>query len=407
MSKIILATAYAVNPYKGSEDAMGWNFVLQVARFNPVIAITRENNRYAIEEYMRLNPDTRYESITFKYFDLPYWMRFWKKGGRGAMLYYLMWQRGVVAYIKKQNIIFNIAHNLNFHNDWTPSFLWKLGKPFVWGPVGHHPLIPTQYLLPYFSSYRFKDKLTWMVKLFFWNLSPSLANCKRRADHIMCMNSGVPSRLKLKDRYSVAPSVATQDFGWSPEDVSGGMFRIISAGRLVPLKGFDLAIHSFARFYKSLPTNQQENCEFLIVGSGPAEVVLKNIVEKEGVGDVVRFISWMERADFLQLFKTSKVFLFPSHEGAGMVVAEAFSFGVPVVCLDNEGPGQYVTPDCGMAVAMNDYDATVGGLAEALHQLYGNPEQHTAMSAGARRRFEELFHWDRRGDQLMQIYNKF
>lgn len=144
--KTILATAYAINPYKGSEDGMGWNFVMQIARFNKVIAITRENNRIHIEKYMSENPNSLYSNIQFLYFDLPYWMRFWEKGGRGAMLYYLMWQRGIVGFIKRQKLAFDNAHNLNFHNDWTPSFLWKLEKPFVWGPVGHHPSIPSQYL---------------------------------------------------------------------------------------------------------------------------------------------------------------------------------------------------------------------------------------------------------------------
>ena len=77
--KTILATCYAVNPYKGSEDAMGWNFTYQIARYNKVIAITRENNKPAIEKFMTENTDTVYQKITFLYFDLPYWMRFWKK----------------------------------------------------------------------------------------------------------------------------------------------------------------------------------------------------------------------------------------------------------------------------------------------------------------------------------------
>ncbi len=40
----VLITAYAVNPYKGSEDGMGWNFILQAARFQRVVAVTRRNN---------------------------------------------------------------------------------------------------------------------------------------------------------------------------------------------------------------------------------------------------------------------------------------------------------------------------------------------------------------------------
>ena len=131
MERKILATTYAVNPYKGSEDGMGWNFICQIARHNKVTAITRKNNRGKIEEFMKENPNDIYSNINFLYFDLPYWMRFWKKGGRGAMLYYWMWQFGIVSFIKKQSIDFDIVHNVNFHNDWTPSYLWKLNKPFV------------------------------------------------------------------------------------------------------------------------------------------------------------------------------------------------------------------------------------------------------------------------------------
>ncbi|WP_276836161.1 hypothetical protein, partial [Chryseobacterium cucumeris] len=64
-NQIILATCYAVNPYKGSEDAMGWNFVYQIARFRKVIAITRENNKIHIEKYMAENPDPVYMNIQF------------------------------------------------------------------------------------------------------------------------------------------------------------------------------------------------------------------------------------------------------------------------------------------------------------------------------------------------------
>jgi len=212
--KTILATAYAINPYKGSEDGMGWNFILQIARFNHVIAITRENNRLHIEKFISDNPNLLYANIQFLYYDLPYWMRFWKKGGRGAMLYYLMWQHGIVSFIKKQSLLFHVVHNVNFHNDWTPSFLWKLNKPFVWGPVGHHPFIPSQYLKPYGITHRIKDRLTWCAKKFFWNFSPGLRNSKQRASHIICMNTGASKALKINNKFSIVPSVATQDFGW-------------------------------------------------------------------------------------------------------------------------------------------------------------------------------------------------
>ena len=67
--KTILTTTYAVHPLKGSEDAMGWNYVCQIARNNKVISITRENNRAAIEQFMVAHPSSIFNNITFLYFD--------------------------------------------------------------------------------------------------------------------------------------------------------------------------------------------------------------------------------------------------------------------------------------------------------------------------------------------------
>lgn len=402
--KTILVSAYAVNPYRGSEDGMGWNFVMQIARFHRVIAITRQNNRPQIEQYMAENPQALYAHIEFLYFDLPYWMRFWKKGGRGAMLYYLLWQRGIVSFVKRRQLAFDIVHNLNFHNDWTPSFLWKLHKPFVWGPVGHHPLIPSSYLKPYARSYWVQDRLKWGIKQFFWRFSPALRQTIRRADHILCMNQAVPAALKLDSGFSIIPSVATQDPGRAEAPRPSDAFTLISAGRLVPLKGFDLAIRAFARFFHALAPAQQASCHLILVGSGPEAAFLAALARELAVQAQVRFIPWMPRPELMRRFETASAFLFPSHEGAGMVVAEALSFGLPVVCLDNEGPGQFVHPQCGYAIAPGTYEATVEALAQAIGALYEAPEKRQEMSLAARQQFEARFHWDRRGTELQTIY---
>lgn len=406
--KTILATAYAINPYKGSEDGMGWNFVVQMARFSRVIAITRENNRPYIDKFMRENPVEFYQNIQFLYFDLPAWARFWKKGGRGAMIYYLMWQKGVIHFIRKQNIQFDIVHNLNFHNDWTPSYLWQFGKPFVWGPIGHHSRIPFQYLQPYSRMYWLKDTLTWIVKKTFWNVSAGLNDTINNSNHILCMNAGVSSVLNLPEaKYSVVPSVATQDCGWLPVPPVTEEFTVISAGRLVPLKGFDLAIAAFAQFVNQLPREQRAKCKFKIVGSGEEKQTLQNICTELQVTEYVEFISWIDRHALLDMMKTASVFLFPSHEGAGMVVAEALSFGLPVVCLDNDGPGEFIDATCGIAVPISSYEGTVEKLGNALTTLFVQPEKRNKMRLAARKRFENNFHWDVRGKQLQEIYAKF
>ncbi|PBQ34501.1 hypothetical protein CNR22_22875 [Sphingobacteriaceae bacterium] len=402
--RTILASAYAVNPYKGSEDGMGWNFVYQIARFSKVIAVTRENNRPAIEKYMAEHPDELYSNMRFIYFDLPYWMRFWKKGSRGAMLYYTLWQKGLPGFVKAQNLQFDIVHNLNFHNDWTPSYLWKLDKPFVWGPVGHHPLIPKQYLASYKKSYWVKDRLTWLVKKLFWKFSPALNTTIHKADHILCMNKSVPEHLNLKGKkYSVIPSVATQDVGFSI-DFAPDKFTLITAGRLVPLKGFDLSILAFSKFIASVDEENKEKCKLIIVGSGPELPFYENLVIENKIEKQVQFIEWIERDNLLELFKSSSAFLFPSHEGAGMVVAEALSVGLPVICLDNCGPGEFIDHECGFAIKEDGYAQTVTHLAKAIAGLFNNKQNLLRMSICARQHFETHFDWNVRGQQLYNVY---
>jgi glycosyltransferase involved in cell wall biosynthesis len=405
-SKTILATTYAVNPYKGSEDGMGWNALYQIARFNQVIAITRKNNRPHIEKFQSDNPDMVYENMKFIYFDLPNWMRFWKKKNRGAMLYFWMWQRAMPGFISKQKIDFDIVHNLNFHNDWTPSYLYKLGVPFVWGPIGHHPLIPVQYLKPYNIEYLIKDRLTWIVKQLFWNFSVGLNKSINRAEHIFCMNKSVPEVIDIpKEKYSIVPSVATEDFGcnFTKDNTT---FKLISAGRLVPLKGFDLSISAFADFISKRTGKEKKSCELFIVGSGPEKHFLQNLAKEKGIEKQVQFIDWVKRDKLVQLYKEVSAFLFPSHEGAGMVIAEALSFGLPVICLDNCGPGEFVDESCSIAVPEQDYNSTVNELSLGISRLYNNPQLLSKMSQNARQRFNQYFHWDRRGEQFQAVYKK-
>ncbi|MCS4302434.1 glycosyltransferase family 4 protein [Chryseobacterium sp. BIGb0232] len=403
----ILATCYAVNPYKGSEDAMGWNFVYQIARFRNVIAITRENNRPHIEKFMSENPDSVYKNIQFLYFDLPYWMRFWKKGSRGAMLYYYLWQKGIISFIKKQNLNFDIVHNVNFHNDWTPSFLWELKKPMVWGPVGHHPLIPEQYLKDYSKKYLIKDRLTWIVKNFFWKFSPSLKKTAKYSNHIWCMNSGVPEKLKINEnQYSIYPSVASEDFYVKNEILPKSDFTAISVGRFVPLKGFDLTIRSFTTFFNQLSEKDKSICKLVLVGTGEQKNFYEDLIKQNNMQNYIEIIEWIDRRELMKLYDRSSVFLFPSHEGAGMVVPEALSFGLPVVCLKNEGPGEFINHKCGFTVPQQEYSETVNGLSTALFRLFSEKNLFKEMSIGARNLYMERFSWEKRGEHLNQIYNK-
>jgi glycosyltransferase involved in cell wall biosynthesis len=219
------------------------------------------------------------------------------------------------------------------------------------------------------------------------------------------MNSAVQTALKITtETFSILPSVATEDnFSGIFEKKKG--FSIISVGRFVPLKGFDLTLLSFANFINSVAIQDRINCKLTLVGTGPEKEFYKTIIKQNNLEPYVEIIEWIDRNELMKLYNKSAVFLFPSHEGAGMVVAEALSFGLPVICLDNEGPGEFINSKCGFAVAQLDYNKTILELKEALSKLYLDKNLLHQMSLNARQHYLDKFTWDSKGDYLKTIYN--
>ena len=404
--KTILASVYAVNPYKGSEDGTGWNLVLQIARFNKVIAVTRENNRPHIERYFRENSVPGGENIRFEYFDLPYWMRFWKRGGKNALLYYYLWQIALPGFIRKKKLVFDVVHNLNFHSDSTPSFLWRLRKPFVWGPVGHHPRIPRSFIESVYGRKKWLlDWLRWQAKTLFWRLDPFLLLTKKKAKRIIAINSDVNKQLKVNPgKLVLMPAVATDDMQETRPPGAG--FQIISVGRFVALKGFDITIRAFASFLLRLSAADRNRVKLVLVGNGPELGFLQSLCKAEGVSRQVEIIPWIERAAIRALYSESTLFFFPSHEGAGMVVPEALSCGLPVLCFDNAGPGEFVTAECGIKIPYRNYDLVIEDFADALEKFYRDPALRSKLGSGARKQFLEQFQWDQKGNILKTIYDQ-
>ncbi len=105
----ILISAYACEPYRGSEPGVGWNLSLELSKHCDVTVITRSNNRPIIEKYLNDNPQ---ENIKFIYYEIPKLLSWWKKGQRGVHLYYYLWQIGIFFKIKKVGFSqFDLIHH--------------------------------------------------------------------------------------------------------------------------------------------------------------------------------------------------------------------------------------------------------------------------------------------------------
>ena len=405
--KTVLITAYAVNPFKGSEDGTGWNIAREIAKHHKVILITRQNNVPHIQQYFAQTNDWVEQNMTVLGFDLPRPFPSLKKkmGERGYVLYFYFWQRCLVRFVRKQHLQFDLTHSLNFHSDNIPHFLWKLGKPAFWGPVGHHPKTPRAYLLPLFGFKELlRDRTYQAFKQALRNLDPNYRKAVAKTTHIFAVNASVPAAMRADtERTTVLPAVGC------PKQVNvtakGSMFTVLSVGRMHYMKGFDITIRAFANFYRQLDDEMREQVKLVLVGKGSAYHRLYALAKSEGINHKIEWVNEASRAAMNHLYREASVFFFPSHEGAGMVVPEALSHGVPVLCFDNVGPGA-LAGNAGIRIPYSNYADSIGQFTTQLQRLFQNPNLLSQLGSKAITRHRFQFTWESKARVILKQYEK-
>lgn len=403
--KTILITAYAVNPYKGSEDGVGWNISHQISKHHKVILITRENNIPHIEKYAEEHPESA-SNLEYHGFDLPAWAMWLKKrlGERGYVLYFYFWQMFVALFAKRKGFRFDIAHSLNFHSDSHPNFLWMLGKPTFWGPVGHHPKVPREFLLRQygFSTY-LKDRTYFLVKWIMRNLDPFFRLSVQKSVRIFGINSSVQQAMRAsQEKVQIIPAVASEPVTIKFPFKEG--FKVLSVGRFHYMKGFDISIRAFAQFHRNLDAQSKESARLVLVGKGEEKGRLQRLSKELGIDSFIDWIDWVDKSKMDELYRNSSVFLFPSHEGAGMVIPEAMSYKLPVICFDNCGPGE-LAEEGAIKVGYETYASSVNEFAKSLKALYNNPDKRKQLGLAGLKRFQERFSWTGKGKTILEAYD--
>jgi len=402
----ILISAYACEPYKGSEQAVGWNWVLQISRWHEVWVITRANNREPIEKALATKPLT---NVHWVYFDLPHWARFWKKGGRGLYAYYYLWQLGVYFVGRRlcRDVKFDLAHHVTMGSFWSPSSLSLLPVPFMWGPIGAGLPAPR----PFWTEFSLRGRVNeWLraVALFFTRLDPVRAMTEDKACMILAVSSGTARAFTPRNQHKIAlfsavgfdsSEIDEFDSSWSS---TSGPFKVLSVGRLVHWKGFALAIKAFAIFHEAFPNSQH-----WIVGDGPEKAKLAELANSLGLSECVHFVGALSRADYLAHMRSSDVLLYPSlHQPGAFVIIEAMATCKPVICLDLGEPALLVNEETGIRVPANTPAQAVNDLAKAMALLAHDPALGVRMGQAGRQRVQDHFRWDKKAALMAEFYEK-
>jgi len=381
----ILYSAYACEPGKGSEPGIGWHWALETARLgHQVWVITRANNRGAIEQARAdggMPPN-----LHFVYYDLPRWARWWKRGGRGVHLYYVLWQWGAwrAARALHGREQFDAVHHITFGVMRHPIFMNRLRIPCVVGPLGGGERTP----LALRHHYPFREYCRAALRDLA-NLAAHLDPWVRRAySQAALILAKTPETLHWLGRAHRGKSECMLELGIQTVRGSGaarerepGRIRLLFVGRFLSFKGMGLGLRALARLRE-----QGVDATLTMIGQGPQMAGWQSLCREHDVAEAVTWIPWMRQDELLRNYEEFDVLLFPSlHDSSGNVVLEAMASGLPVVCLNLGGPAQLVDASCGRVVPVDGCTEAqvVDGIATALAEIARAPALAQSLCMGA------------------------
>ncbi len=398
----VLATAYACEPGRGSEPGIGWNIVRELSEHHRICVITRENHRTLIEDALEKRPS---HNIEFIYFDLPNWARWWKKGTRGLMLYYYLWQYGAMrkarSLMKKRS--FDLAHHVTFGRYWNPSYLPSLGIPFVWGPVGGGESSPSNFTREFSFKGRLYEGLRDTARKIL-SLDPFVGRCGRESS-VALATTKETERVLIKlgaENVVLLGNVALnhdemkhyQSMRTPPEE----LFRFVSMGRLLNWKGFHLGLKAFA-------DAAVENSEYWFIGTGPFEAKLKVLAVELGIEDKVIFHGFVERQKTYELMESCHILVHPSlHDSGGWVCIEAMAAGRPVMCLDLGGPAVVVDEESGFVASASSPSESIREMSQFMREMAASRSLWAHKSKASSERAMRMFTWEKKAEQISENY---
>lgn len=178
-------------------------------------------------------------------------------------------------------------------------------------------LTPTRYLWSGYEDY-FKNLFLRIISkpvvsyLRFWDKIAA-----QRPDSFIAISKEVQLRIKKyykRDSILIYPPITLKNL--ISKDSKGDYFLVVS--RLVPYKRIDLAIKACRNL----------NLPLKIVGKGSEEGYLKDISS-----DNIEFLGEVSDKELAVYYQNCKALIFPGREDFGLVMAEALSFGKPVIAF--------------------------------------------------------------------------
>jgi glycosyltransferase involved in cell wall biosynthesis len=413
--KKILAIAYACNPFKGSEEGVGWGWVNMISQKNDVWVILAEYHRADINRYLLLNPN-KCKTIHFCYVQNKFYhykpSKFWFEIEHSIFkpimnFAYILWQRD--AFILSSRLHncekFDLIHLITYVGFRFPGKFWKLNIPFVWGPIGGLENTPWKFLpnlgLHGFVYYGGRNLINFLHRIFLFG--PKNAFKKAKNSTISATDS---IRKEIKLWYNIESKVICE-IG-PPEFIAkkvnlrskNQILRITWSGKHLVAKALPLLLKALSKLPPEL------NWRLDILGDGPCNTDWKNLASKLEVSSKCYWHGLLPRHKAINLIGKSHLFVITSLKDlTSSVLLESLSQGVPVICPDAFGFATVINENCGLKIPLKSPSQFVEDLSKQILRINSNEVFRRKISRGALMRIKD-FSWNNKLLELEKIYRK-
>jgi glycosyltransferase involved in cell wall biosynthesis len=408
-TRYVVVSAHQCAPGMGSEHAVGWNLVSRLARRHPLLLITADNEfRAAVEREVQGLRDAGH---TIEVFFVRHGSVYESRRNHLNVAYYLtyiQYQRRVLELARSLQRSHRIvaAHHLTINGFREPGFLWQLGVPFVWGPVGGLHFSPSELygVLPPKGRWlqRVRSAVTWAQFRFSPRVRLAYQATQRAGGAFVGATPDIAERFRRR-------------FGgvvhWIPETGShtpvttlrtaadDGPLRLLWLSRLIDSKPLGLLLEAIAE----VPEHARR-ISLTVVGDGHSRA--RHEATARHLGVAATFVGSIPHEETTRQFDAADLFVLLSLQDlTTTVVFESLARGLPVICLDRHGYAAIVDESCGIKIPIRSLGQVRGELAARLDALAADKARLLPLAQGAARRAAQ-FTWERNSEKLSELYER-
>jgi glycosyltransferase involved in cell wall biosynthesis len=187
------------------------------------------------------------------------------------------------------------------------------------------------------------------------------------------------------------------------QNANRGLPIIISAGRFIDKKGFDILL-------ESLHILKKRGIKFnsIIAGDGKLTCEIKALTERLGLKDLVRFPGFVSEKNMIDLYRQGSLFVLPCRESADgnkdgipNVILEAMASGLPIISTSVGGiPEVVINGQNGFLIRPNNPVE----LADTIEKIINDKSLVQKMGAEGRKMVSQNFDIEKNGKILFEHF---